>query len=217
MRPRSVKTRWLRECGLKYVTVSKGRFVYRPPPYKKEIVLGKESDNRRKIITAYEAVTSGGQGTLKWLLNYYLSNHKKLSDRTIADYERYRDKLLSKEWFGRKGNPQLSTIKRITIRSYLDQYPAPHQANKHVQFIKAAWNYTSQRYDIPENPCAGVTLNPSKPRTALWSVDQYESALSIAMDMRFPFMAVFMAAKLLSIKPQKTERSNDCRLRAIPR
>jgi integrase len=215
-RTRNVANRWLKECGLKYVTVSKNRYVYRPPPYKKETVLGKIHTARKDIITAYDNLKAGNFGTLRWMLEYYVKERSKergssppLAARTLVDYANFMrvmldDKytkdgeLLEKnQWFGKQGNPSLTQIKRTTIRQYLDHYPGAIQANLHIQFIKAAWNYVSERFTLPPNPCIGIRFNSKKGRHQLWSAVQYAAALEVAANMRNPYMFGFMELQYL--------------------
>ena len=203
-RKRNASNRWLKECGLKYVTVSKNRYVYRPPPYKKETLLGKICSPRKNIIQAYDRLLAGNFGTLDWLLTKYINDRQKkqgptkpLSPRTIVDYEHYKKRLLNKDWFGQAGNPTLSQIKRTSIRSYLDHYPSYTQARLHIQLIRAAWNWVGERYELPPNPCSGVKMPPLAGRKQFWADEQYTTALSVAADMRFPYMFAIMELQYL--------------------
>ena len=51
-----------------------------------------------------------------------------------------------------------------TIRDYLDTYPHPVAANRHIAVLKSAWSWAEERYEVPENPCIGVKLNREAPR-----------------------------------------------------
>ena len=204
MRKQKAKNRWIKECGLKYVYEHMNRIVYRPPPYTQSYRLGGINDERKKIILAYENIIAGNRGSLDWLLKTYIKDRqvdrgpiKALSPRTLVDYENYTRVLLSKKWFGRGGNPNLNQIKRLTIRSYLDNYPSYTQARLHIQLIRAAWNWGLERYELPVNPCAGIKMPPPASRKQFWSDKQYRTALKVASEMRTPYMYAVMELQYL--------------------
>jgi len=111
--------------------------------------------------------------TFNWLLKTYNASpqFKKLMPRTQADYESYKRIITGYKMKNGKpfGEAPIKRIKKTAIRAYLDKYKggkAPIAANRHIQYLKAAWGHCEQRIDsIPENPCKGVTLNEQKPRT----------------------------------------------------
>jgi integrase len=50
-----------------------------------------------------------------------------------------------------------------------------------VQFLKAAYNWAMERYDIvQENPCQGVTLNKEEPRDRYVTTEEFEFVKSLA-------------------------------------
>lgn len=122
-----------------------------------------------KLHQAYERITQHDQGSVSWLLKQYHDSpqFKKLGDRTQSDYADYRRLLTGYTMAnGRKfGEAPMACVKRTTIRGYLDKYPAPIAANRHIQYLKAAWNWAAERHDnLPDNPCQGVRLNDQTPR-----------------------------------------------------
>ena len=54
-----------------------------------------------------------------------------------------------------------------SIRSYLDTYPSPMAANRHIAVLKSAWNWVLERHEVPDNPCIGVKLNREAAPTAI--------------------------------------------------
>ena len=137
----------------------------------------------------YEEVTSGPRDTLGWLLGHYLDNVQGLAERTRTDYGRYVRTICAFEGFG---NAKLERITRRSIRGYLDSYPAKVMANRHVQFIKAAWNWMIERHDLPENPCIGVRLNEERPRHKYVTDSEYQTVYRLALGQRSPFLALAM-------------------------
>lgn len=137
-----------------------------------------------EIWQAYEELEQPKAHTISWLLSLYLASpqYRCLSARTQADYKRYATVINSRplpnsELFGRLS---LSRITKRTIRGYLDTAPAPVQANRQIAFLKSAWSWAEERYPVGPNPCAGVTLNPEKPRDRYVTHEEYELALSYA-------------------------------------
>lgn len=187
------ENRWLREAGLKYVTVSKGRYVYKPylgkGRYGKEVPLCSIDSTRRQVMERYEEATTGPRDTLGWMLRYYLDRVQGLAVRTRTDYERYERTICAFEGFG---NAKLARITRRSMRSYLDSYPAPVMANRHVQFIKAAWNWVLDRHDLPDNPCVDVKLNKETPRDRYVNDSEYKALLQIAQAQATPYLAIAM-------------------------
>jgi integrase len=54
------------------------------------------------------------------------------------------------------------------------------QGNRQISYLKSAWNWGEERYDIPGNPCLGVKPNKERPRDRYVSHLEYEKALSLA-------------------------------------
>lgn len=129
---------------------------------------------------AYERVTEHDQGSVNWLLKQYHDSPQfpKLAGRTQSDYSDYRRLLTGyKMANGRPfGEAPLSCVKRTTIRGYLDKYGAPIAANRHIQYLKAAWNWALERFDsVPDNACQGVKLNEQTPRSRYVSQEEFEA------------------------------------------
>lgn len=167
----------------KYVYRKRAGFVYRR--HGKDTYLCKQTDPPSVLHAAYERVLAQGrENNLRWLLQTYLESakFKALAARTRSAYEGYVAVICGfKTATGSEfGDAQLEAITMQTIRGYLDKYPAPIAANRHVQFIKAAWNWTAQRHKIPPNPCLGVELNRQDARTRYVTQDEYQTALRLA-------------------------------------
>ncbi len=115
------------------------------------------------IWQAWERLQTKKVHTVGWMLDlYYRSDaYASLSSRTQSDYTSLGRLLSQAEMADGKvfSDLLLSTITKRTIRKYLDWYPAKSSANRQISFFKAVWNWTEERYDIPNNPCLGVKLN----------------------------------------------------------
>lgn len=96
------------------------------------------------------------------------------------------------------GDALLESVTRRTIRQYLDTHPHPVGANRHIQFLKAAWSWILDRKDIPDNPCVGVTLNEEKPRTRYVEDLEYDIVYEIALRRRADYLPIFMEFAVLS-------------------
>jgi integrase len=81
------------------------------------------------------------------------------------------------------------------------QGQAPIAANRHIQFMKAGWNWAAQRHDnFPLNPCEKVTLNAQKAR------DRYVTDVEMAA-----YKGLWSRRSFL---PLSMELAYLCRLRA---
>ena len=123
------------------------------------------------------------KGTLNWLFFQYFQSKKfkQLSERTKADYRAYARQLSNKPLPNGVllGTKSLATIKRVTIRGYLDTSSAPVQANRQVTFLGTAWNWAAEHLDLPANPATGISKNPEKPRDRYVADADYDLALSL--------------------------------------
>ena len=129
-----------------------------------------------EVWKAYEELTSGPKDTVGWLLNLYRDSErfKELSPKSQKDYSKAIEKLIGAPVGNIKfGDAKLTQVKKQTVRSYLDAYPSPVAANRQIAVLKSAWNWTLERFEVPDNPCIGVKLNREQPRTRLISQDEY--------------------------------------------
>lgn len=200
----------------KYVYESKGRIVWREylgavngkPTFAKEIVLCTAPATDQDIWTYYLRASKQATDTLTWLLGAYHAStqFQALSDRTRPDYVGYRTRIESKRviGYGTLGNTPFSAIKKTTIRKYLDNYKgkngelAPVMANRHVQYLKSAYNWAMERYDtVRVNPCAGVKLNKEEARTRYVTDEEYTVAITLAMEGGSKYLAAFMELAVL--------------------
>lgn len=134
------------------------------------------------LFAAYERAIGQERGTIRWLLKKYNESpqFKQLGARTQRDYEDYARRICGRKGRGKDfGDVELAHVTKRTIRQYLDTYPAPIAANRHIQYLKAAWNWALERIDgVPENPCMGVRLNKQAPRDRYVSQEEYEAFLA---------------------------------------
>ncbi len=174
----------------KYVYRRKYGFIYRPylgmmkgvRQYGKEVNLCPPTATVAEIWESYERETAQERDTLRWLLSEYHNSDRfrpgkrALKPRTAKDYQSYRATLLAYPTATGQpfGDALLTGIKRTTIRRFLDKHPSPIAANRLIQYLKAAWNHVGQRWDhIPDNPCAGVTLNEQAARERYITPQEY--------------------------------------------
>jgi len=159
---------------------------------------------------AYESLNKSSSDTLRWLLDTYNASdaNKKNAISVQKQHQGYRNKLT--EIVGAKGGKfgdlELSKINRLMIRRYLDIATHKVGANRHVQYLKAAWNWGSQRYaQVPQaNPCEKVTLNEETPRSRCPEEWEFVLVQDVIMQTtRSPYLAVMMEFAYL------------CRLRCI--
>lgn len=152
-----------------------------------------------EVWQAYESLEKDANNTLRWLLDAFNESEHNRSKKptTQRQHEMYRNSLVSVT--GKNGDQfgdlPLISINRRMIRRYLDVAEKKVGANRHIQYMKAAWNWGSQRYSqVPEqNPCEGVTLNKEESRTRY--IDDWEYQLVIDVihaTTRSPYLVVMM-------------------------
>jgi hypothetical protein len=181
------KRRRINEQLPKYVYRKRNVFIYREyvgflgekRHYKPDVYLCPIDAPMSVFWKAYERVTGVRSDTLSWLLGKYEKSDKfqSLKPRTQKDYAAYRTLICTKKLAddSRFGDTPLDSITVRTIRRYLDTYPAKIAANRHIQYLKAAWNWARQRYDqVPANPCLGVDLNKQEPRTRYVTQEEFD-------------------------------------------
>ena len=157
-----------------------------------------------KVWEAYEKLTDGRRDrNLSWLIERYLTNNtatEKLAKTTIKNYEYYSSSITSRPIQDGMtfGEVPLDAITKRTIRHYLDTYPHPIAANRHMQFLKAAWNWIYEREDIPQNPCTGVKLNLEESRDRYVTDTEYSIVYEIALRRRVKYMPIFMELAYLT-------------------
>lgn len=193
------KRRRINQALPKYVYRKHDGFIYRPyhgvvdgkPTFGKDVYLCGKDAGTARIWAAYEQATGQKTNTLLWMLKKYHDSQqfRALAPRTQADYSGYRDKILSRPLADGVlfGDIPFSDIDMFSIRQYLDTYRdktgrlAPVAANRHIQYLKAAWNWAVQRHqEVPPNPCTGVKLNKEQSRTRLVTLEEYETARELA-------------------------------------
>jgi integrase len=170
----------------KYVYRRAYGFIYRPyigmengaRQYGKEVNLCAADSTVPQVWEAFERETKQDQDSLRWLLSEYHGSKKfkSLKPKTQEDYEGYQRIITAYPMASGKpfGGARIEKIKRTAIQKYLDKYHAPTSANRHIQYIKAAWNWAANRYEhIPENPCVGVELNTETARTRYVEPQEY--------------------------------------------
>jgi integrase len=136
-----------------------------------------------EVWKAYEELTSGPKDTVGWLLNLYRDSErfKELSPKSQKDYSKAIEKLIQAPVGAIKfGDAKLTQVKKQTVRSYLDAYPSPVAANRQIAVLKSAWNWTLERYDVPENPCLGVRLNRESARDRYIKDEEFKGAMELA-------------------------------------
>lgn len=173
--PKYVRRRRYGVIYSRYIGTENGK-----PRYSKEINLGPHDMPVEDIWLAYRRETHQEQDTLRWLLSEYHDSAKfrALQRRTRDAYTGYRKIVLSYKMRNGKpfGSAPLDKIKRTSVQGYLDKYHAPISANRHIQYLKAAWNWALNRYDhVPDNPCVGVELNKQTARTRYVNQEEFQA------------------------------------------
>ena len=175
----------------KYVFRARNAFWYKPwlgrvdgkQKWGKTIRLADDTVPMSELWSIYEGLGQAEKDTVRWMMDLYLGSQQfeRLKPKTKKDYLAAVEKICSKP-VGSKtfGESRLNRVTKRTIRDYLDTYPHPVAANRHIAVLKSAWSWCEERHDIPENPCKSVKLNREEPRQRYVSDDDYETVLRMA-------------------------------------
>ena len=206
----------------RYVFRARSAYWYKPwlgrvdgkQRWGKTIRLADDTVPMSELWSIWEQLGSAPKDTVRWMLDLYLGSpqFERLKDKTQKDYRAAVEKICSKP-VGSKtmGDARLSQVTKRTIRDYLDTYPAPVAANRHIAVLKAAWSWCEERYEIPENPCKSVKLNREEPRQRYVSEDEYETVLRMAPPPISQMMelAYLLRGRLSEVLAIKVEHIHD--------
>ena len=173
-----------------------------------------------EVWKAYEELASGPKDTVAWLLNLYRDSErfKELSPKSQKDYSKAIDKLIGAPVGNIKfGDAKLLQVKKQTVRSYLDAYPSPIAANRQIAVRKSAWNWTLERFEVPDNPCIGVKLNREAPRERYVTDDEYDWVRRNAPAPIYQMceLAYLLRARLSEVLNLKVSDVSDTHVRLI--
>ena len=196
-----------------YLGVVDGRVKFGP-----SIVLASTDAPMSEVWAAYEGLTSEAPETVGWMLSKYEQSDKfkSLSPKSQHDYSKSISKLReARAGTIRLADAKLCRVSKRSIRSFLDTYPSPIAANRHVAVLKAAWNWALQRFDIPENPCIGVELNKEAPRERYVTDDEYMTVLNLAPKELRQYMelAYLLRARLTEVRSLTVDDVSDTHVR----
>lgn len=152
-----------------------------------------------EVWKTWEALTQQHEFTLRWLLDTYNGSEENLDNALSSQrqHHMYRNKLVQAVGAkgGKFGDLPLEKINRLMIRRYLDIAQYKVGANRHIQYLKSAWNWARQRFaQVPqENPCEGVTLNKERSRDRYVEDWEYDLVQDIIIQKtRSPYLAIMM-------------------------
>ena len=169
-----------------YLTQKHGKNVYG-----KRVKLCAIDATDSEIWIAYHAITTIKAYTLEWLLEEFCTSVQFKSNKPRTQSDRLGYVKLIRQFSPAFMEQSLSNITKRTIRHYLDNYPHPKAANRHVSFLQTAWNWAEERHAIPANPCVGVKPNKEESKARYVYTDEYEQALECAQ--RWQFIAMELA------------------------
>ena len=184
------------------------------------VFLAPPAASMSEVWKAYEELASGPKDTVAWLLNLYRDSErfKELSPKSQKDYSKAIDKLIGAPVGNIKfGDAKLLQVKKQTVRSYLDAYPSPIAANRQIAVLKSAWNWTLERFEVPDNPCIGVKLNREAPRERYVTDDEYDWVRRNAPAPIYQMceLAYLLRARLSEVLNLKVSDVSDTHVRLI--
>lgn len=152
----------------------------------------------RDILAAYNRqIAQGGARTLEWMLREHMKapRVRPIEPRTRRDYERYVDVICAAPIKGGStfGDVDVKKITRGAMVRYRDRLKdTPVTANRHLQFLSAAFSWAVEREILAENPCKGVRKFSTPGRTRYvedWEFDLVQRLapdhIAIAMELAY--------------------------------
>lgn len=152
----------------------------------------------RDILAAYgRQIAQGGARTLEWLLREHMKapRVRPIAARTEQDYERYVDAISAAPLRnGRKfGDTDIKRLSPGVMAKYRDRLKAtPVTANRHLQFLSAAFSWAVEREYLASNPCKGVRKFSAPGRTRYvedWEFDLVQGLapdyVAVAMELAY--------------------------------
>ncbi|WP_299945874.1 hypothetical protein [uncultured Microbulbifer sp.] len=134
---------------------------------------------------------------LLWLLKQYHKSpqYRELALSTRKSYEGYQRTICNFPVSNGRllGEFPLDKLNSRHMRGYLDTYPSKVAANRHIQYLCAAFNWGRQRLSpVKFNPCEGVTRNKETSRDRYIEDWEYALVYQVAASMRTPIFAPAM-------------------------
>ena len=173
-----------------------------------------------EVWRAYEELQSGPAGTIGWMLSQYKESNRfsELMDKTKKDYLKSIDIMMCRDIGSMTfGDAPLERVTKRTIRHYLDSYPSPVAANRHIAILKAAWSWAEERFDVPENACRGVKMNVEKPRDRYISDEEFQAIYDLAPEpiQQMMELSFLLRARLSEVLALTTDDVSDTHVRLI--
>ena len=194
----------------KYTIPVRGWYVYRPyigiengkakfGPEKRIAKIGCSAEEFYKV---FDTLQPKETFTIQWLLEEYNTSkkfRKNLAIQTQKGYEGYKTVICRQEvkfkygaikTFGELALDSMTTPK---IQRYIESYSSEVSANRHIQYLSAAWSWAIRRYEgIPPNPCIGIEFNREQARPRYIEDWEYAVVYLCAQSMRNPMFAPAM-------------------------
>lgn len=183
----------------KYVEIHGKWFTYRPylrerGKHGKRVKLCPASAKRSEVWEAYEKYAEDlPTHNLRKLLETYNRSDKAqtLSPATMRNYRQFCETISSKKTGSGKlfGDVDVESITPGVMRLYMDSLTdTPILANRHLQYLKAAFNWAFERDMVMSNPCKGVRQFKQQARTRYVTDDEYMKMYAVVP----PYIQVMM-------------------------
>ena len=209
----------------KYVFQARNAYWYKPwlgrvdgkQRWGKVVRLADDTVPMSELWAIYEGLGKAPKDTVRWMFDLYLESQQfaRLKPKTQKDYNTAVAKMCDKAAGGITfGECRLNKVTKRTIRDYLDTYPHPVAANRHIAVLKSAWSWCEERHEIPENPCKSVKLNREEPRQRLVTEGEFETVRRIAPPPISQMMelAYLLRGRLSEVLAVKVEHISDTHL-----
>ena len=174
------------------------------------------SASHREILAAYNDQIARRPGrTLEWLLREHMQapRVRPIAERTERDYRRYVEAICSAPMKngGRFGDTDVKRLSPSVLAKYRDRLKAtPVQANRHLQFLSAAFAWAIERELLATNPAAAVAKYSTGSRTRYvedWEFDLVQGLAPdyVAVAMELAYLMRGRRGEILAIKREHVD------------
>lgn len=172
--------------------------------------------HHRAILTAYNRqVAQGGARTLEWLLKEHMKapRPRPIAKRTRENYESYIQAICEAPVKGGHvfGDMDIRKLSRGTMVRYRDRMKdTPTMANRHLQFLSAAFSWAIEREYLDTNPCKGVRKFSTPGRTRYVEDWEFELVQRLAPDyvavaMEFAYLMRARRGEILALRREDVD------------
>jgi len=201
----------------KYVTLRHGYWCYRPwdknlKAYAPQQRLAPKEAHYAEIMDAYHRATAKSVYNLRSLISRYMES-PQFNELAVVTKKNYHNCMIGIDREILSNDQSLLDIafqqwSPALTRRYLDIRVAKTQANREVQFMRSVFSWGYERDLCPNNPCKGVRLNKTPPRTRYITDDEFKIVSDLAKPRMKAAMTIAFKCRLRQVEVRNLRRDD---------